>query len=86
MNANAAKQAELEASLASATSDADKARIQAELDKKKKEQEVLDQQLAANKSKRKGGGGGGGATKKAPTTERKDKLSIGGGDAPLGGI
>jgi hypothetical protein len=85
--AKEAKQAELEASLASA-SDADKARILAEIEKNKKEQADLDQQLAANNNKRKGGGGGGGSTaaKKPITKERKDKLSIGGGDAPLGGI
>jgi predicted nucleic acid-binding Zn-ribbon protein len=81
MAANAAKQAELEASLASATDEAEKARIQGEIDRKKKEQEELNRQLAANKSKR--GGGGGGTKKDAVTKERKDKINLVGGDGPL---
>lgn len=79
-----AKEAELVAALGNATSEADKARIQGEIDKQKAEQERLAKELAANKTKRGGGGGGGGGAKKDPVTkERKDKINLVGGDGPL---
>jgi cell division septum initiation protein DivIVA len=78
-----AKQKELETSLASATSEADKARIQGEIDKQKAEQERLAKELAANKTKRGGGGGGGGGSTKTKDSGRKDKIELVGGDGPL---
>jgi DNA repair exonuclease SbcCD ATPase subunit len=78
------KQKELQALYDGASSEAEKAKIQGEINKQKAEQERLAQELAANKTKRGGGGGGGGTAKKDPVTkERKDKINLVGGDGPL---
>jgi len=78
----AAKQADLAKQLAGATSDAEAAKIRAEQEKLKEEQESITKKISANKKRT-----GGTTTENKPAVkERTDKIKLGGGDSPLGGL